>query len=123
MTTETQLLDRDEYNELIERLVEEHPEAVEAEAFTVATTMILSPPIVEEEIAVTYGTPTYSDVVLYPLNVLQCTEQTINRIVDHSVYHGRDLDEDWAVNVAHVAFELDLLDALERNHLESNTQQ
>ena len=115
MTINAISIDKSAYRNIIEYLVDEHPHAVEANAFGVATTMILSPEIVEDELTRTYGTDEYMSVSLYPLDVFAHTEQTAERIDEHD---GRAEHSDMLT--AHVAFELDLLDALEQKHLDAN---
>lgn len=115
MTINAISIDKSAYRNIIEYLIEEHAHAVEADAFGVATTMILSPEIVDGELTRTHGSGEYMHVSLYPLDVFAHTEQTAERIDEHD---GRAEHSDMLT--AHVAFELDLLDALEQKHPDAN---
>lgn len=121
MSTTVKRLNCEEYNELIEQLTTEYlPVGENAPAFDIATTMISSTTRVNDNITATYGTSQYHETTMFPTNVVECTNQSLTRIKEHAESHDRDIEDNWTTIVAHVAFELDLLDTLERQRIEDD---
>ena len=107
------LTSREQYEHILETIVEEHPTAVADDPFHVAASMVVNvePVATETGLTRTYGTTVFDNRVLYPTDVIAYSKQPVAQIRRQSESTPGDVTED-LVMYAVYTLQADLEDTL-----------